>query len=480
MKTSGLLKWLSIPAALILVYVAIKLFSSSSNDLGADSGSESDSPKLTLEESKEVGVDGDTPKDTIATLVGQVKQLRSELKQSKDESAKARAENDRLRLRDGSIDQRIQNALRAERERWTREHESPAVQEGGNDSQVKELQRRLDELRKSSADADLPVGLGFDEKDSLPPANTWTWIEPAGSSNPNAKDRHNAREQSLPTAIGEAVDRTGETASSSAESIAQAAIARIPGASRIPVFTAPENATLLSSVAMTAMIGRVPIDGTVNDPFPFTVLVGADNLLANGFELPQLEGAVMRGTASGDWTLSCVRGQIRSITFIFQDGTVRTIPSDSGREGSEGRSQNRESLGWISDPYGIPCISGERRSNAQQYLTTQTLVTAAGAAATSMIDSKNGDYSFVRGRDGTTIGTVGISGQEAMDRVLANGVQDMSQWVNRLYGQAYASVYVKPGAEVAVHLDRPLYIDLDPHGRQVIHEGEVAHAFDLD
>lgn len=478
MKTSGLLKWLSIPTVLILVYVTIKLFSSSPNDSGADS--ESDSPRLTLEESKDLGVDGDTPKDTIATLVGQVKQLRSELKQSKDESVKARAENDRLRLRDGTIDQRIQNALRAERERWAREQDNLTVQEGDNDSKVKDLQRRLGELSKSSADADLPVGLGFEEKESSSSAVILKWIEPAGPRNASAKNRHTAREQSLPMTIGEAMDKVGDAASSSAESVAEAANARIPGISRIPVFTAPENATLLHSVAMTAMIGRIPIDGTVNDPYPFTVLVGADNLLANGFELPQLEGAVMRGTASGDWTLSCVRGQIRSVTFIFEDGTVRTIPSDNGREGSEGRPQNRESLGWISDSYGIPCISGERRSNAQQYLTTQALVTAAGAAAASMIDSKNGDYSFVRGRDGTTIGTVGISGQEALDRVLANGVQDTSQWVNRLYGQAYASVYVKPGAEVAVHLDRPLYIDFNPKGRKVIHEGEVAHAVDLD
>lgn len=477
MKTSGLLKWLCIPAALVLVYVTIKLFSTSSDD--SSTHPESDDPRLTVEESKDFGVDGDTPKDTIATLIGQVTQLRRELKQSKDESAKARAENDRLRPRDGNIDQRIQSALRAERERWTREQEN-ATGQVDNDSQLKELRRRLDELSKSSAEADLPVGLGFEEKASSPAAGVLTWIEPAGPPNAAGRDRRSAAEQSRRMTIGEAVDSVRDAAGSHAESVSEAVSTRIPGSAHIPVFTAPENATFLRSVAMTAMIGRVPIDGTVNDPFPFTVLVGADNLLANGFELPQLEGAVMRGTASGDWTLSCVRGQIRSITFIFQDGTVRTIPSNNARTGDEGRSQNRESLGWISDPYGIPCISGERRSNAQQYLTTQTLVTAAGAAAASMIDSKTGNYSFVRGRDGATIGTVGIDGQEAFDRVLANGVQDMSQWVNRLYGQAYASVYVKPGAEIAVHLDKPLYIDIDPNGRKVVHQGEVAHAVDLD
>ena len=45
---------------------------------------------------------------------------------------------------------------------------------------------------------------------------------------------------------------------------------------------------------------------------------------------PDVAGAVVSGTASGDWTLSCVRGQIRSVTFVFEDGTLVTPPlSDS-------------------------------------------------------------------------------------------------------------------------------------------------------
>ncbi|EJK1786052.1 TIGR03752 family integrating conjugative element protein, partial [Escherichia coli] len=86
------------------------------------------------------------------------------------------------------------------------------------------------------------------------------------------------------------------------------------------VYTLPENATLVGSRAMTALLGRVPVNGTVTDPYPFKVLIGKDNLTANGIELPDVEGAVVSGTASGDWTLSCVRGQVNSITFVFADG----------------------------------------------------------------------------------------------------------------------------------------------------------------
>jgi hypothetical protein len=56
----------------------------------------------------------------------------------------------------------------------------------------------------------------------------------------------------------------------------------------------------------------------------------------------------------------------------------------------------------------------------------------------------------------------------------------MSQWVNKLYGQAFAAVYVQPGAKVAVHLERPLLIDYDAKGRRVNHTLGGTHASDLD
>jgi integrating conjugative element protein (TIGR03752 family) len=175
-------------------------------------------------------------------------------------------------------------------------------------------------------------------------------------------------------------------------------------------------------------------------------------------------GAVVSGTASGDWTLSCVRGKVRSVTFVFQDGTIRTVPEEGKKRGNEGEDI-LDGLGWLSDAHGLPCVMGERKSNAQQYLGTQALITAAGAGAASLIKS---DAALVTNNNGS-LGTVGISGNEAVGRILASGVQDMSQWVNKLYGQAFAAIYVKPGAQVAVHLEEALSIDYDPQGRKVKH-----------
>ena len=56
----------------------------------------------------------------------------------------------------------------------------------------------------------------------------------------------------------------------------------------------------------------------------------------------------------------------------------------------------------------------------------------------------------------------------------------MSQWVNKLYGQAFAAIYVEPGAKVAVHIEQPLAIDYDAKGRRVDHRLGDSHVSDLD
>src|SRR3989344_1530830 len=438
MKSNGLLKWLMIPVALLVLFVAIRQFP------GGKAGAPSPANpggQLTVEEMKALGIEGDTPRDTVATLVGQVKQLRTELQTALSENKTQREENQRLRQRENAIDQRIGAALESERSSLRRDQQQAATERQRPGGLPAALQRRLGSLGgRGGGHADLPVGLGLGDGDAPTTETGLSWVEPQDAK--------------------KAEGRAGAGGATSTK----------------PVFTAATNSTLMGSVAMTALIGRVPIDGTVNDPYPFKVLVGPDNLAANGIDLPELAGAVFSGTASGDWTLSCVRGQVRSITYVFHDGTIRTIPED--REGNQQNGQQRDGLGWISDPHGVPCVSGERRSNAQQYLGSQALITAAGAGVASLIKSDSGPRAYI-GADGP-IGSVGISGNEAVGRVLAGGVRDMAEWGNKHYGQAFAAIYVQPGAKVAIHLDKPLAIDHDPEGRKVDHRIGESHALELD
>ncbi|WAH56650.1 TIGR03752 family integrating conjugative element protein [Pseudomonas silvicola] len=473
MRSNGLLKWLMIPVALLVLFIAIRLFSGGSTSAppAADSGAQ-----LTPEEMKALGIEGDTPRDTVATLVAQVKQLRTELQTTLSDNKSQREENQRLRQRENSIDQRITSALESERSNLRRDQQQAASERQQTEGLLADLQRRLDSIGgRGGGHADLPVGLGLRDGDEAGMESGMRWVEPDDAKKAEGRASSSA-DMSFPTSFGPAQS----TLETTAETVANAGARAAGVKSAKPVYTVPTNSTLMGSVAMTALIGRVPIDGTVNDPYPFKVLVGPDNLTANGIDTPDVAGAVFSGTASGDWTLSCVRGQVRSITFVFHDGTVRTVPEDRDGNQQNNQQQNSQSggLGWISDPYGIPCVSGERRSNAQQYLGSQALITAAGAGVASLIDSDSGQMSYL-GADGS-IGSVGISGNEAMGRILAGGVRDMADWVNKLYGQAFAAVYVQPGAKVAVHLEKPLAIDFDPEGRKVDHRAGESHALELE
>ncbi|NYT62841.1 TIGR03752 family integrating conjugative element protein [Alcaligenaceae bacterium] len=465
MRSNGLLKWLMIPVALLVLFAGIRLLSGGDTTRSGAAGSGS---QLTPEEMQALGIEGDTPHDTVATLVAQVKQMRAELQTAQADNKTQRSENVRLRQRETAIDQRINSALASERSTLQRDQAKIANERQQTEGLLQDLQRRLESL----GNTDLPVGLGLREGDAdgLETGGGIRWVEPDDAQ--QVDGRKPSSSLSFPTTFGPAQKTLETTVGRVADAGAKAGGVSTAKA----VYTVPTNSTLMGSVAMTALIGRVPIDGTVNDPYPFKVVVGPDNLTANGIDIPDVAGAVFSGTASGDWTLSCVRGQVRSITFVFHDGTIRTIPEDSER--SSQRNNQEEGLGWISDPFGIPCVSGERRSNAQQYLGTQALITAAGAGAASLIDSDNGRISYV-GADGS-MGTTGISGNEAMGQILAGGVRDMSQWVNKLYGQAFAAVYVQPGAKVAVHLEKPLAIDYEPQGRRVDHRIGEAHALELD
>ncbi|CAB5500354.1 hypothetical protein AZO1586I_639, partial [Bathymodiolus thermophilus thioautotrophic gill symbiont] len=126
-----------------------------------------------------------------------------------------------------------------------------------------------------------------------------------------------------------------------------------------PVYTIPNN-SILSGKLITGLIGRIPLDGQLTDPFRFSIKIIKKSFYANRHVNNVLQDVIASGTASGDLRLSCVRASIDSITFIFEDGTI----SD----------HKISDIGFITNEYGLPCIEGELITDAAQYLMTTSLL----------------------------------------------------------------------------------------------------------
>jgi len=225
----------------------------------------------------------------------------------------------------------------------------------------------------------------------------------------------------------------------------------------VAVYTIPAEAALVRARGLTALIGRVPIDGQVTDPMPFKVLVGSENLLANGQRLPEVERAIFSGQAFGDATLHCVTGRIEQVTFIFADGGVSTYPADGGAG---------EPLGYISDSRGYPCIPGQYVSNLGENLGRLTASSFAAGLAQAYSEQQ-----VTVTRDGTQASrtVTGNVGEYALGRGVADGISQWSRIIAERAAQAFDAVVVGPGQELTVHVRQSIPVDWQPEGRRVRH-----------
>jgi integrating conjugative element protein (TIGR03752 family) len=180
---------------------------------------------------------------------------------------------------------------------------------------------------------------------------------------------------------------------------------------------------------------------------------------------------IWSGTAIGDWTLSCVSGQLESVTFVFEDGTIQTLSSDDnslgGSSGSSARGSKAKPLGWISDARGIPCITGERKTNAPAFLTQRIGVSAMEAAANAAAQSET---TTLLSDSGTISNTVsGDAGQYVLGKTVSGSSQEIAQWLQERQAQSFDAVFVPAGIELAIHVDHELPIDFHANGRKLHH-----------
>lgn len=238
-----------------------------------------------------------------------------------------------------------------------------------------------------------------------------------------------------------------------------------------PFWTIPENATLIGATAMTAIVGRVPVDGHVQDPMQFKLLLGPTNLAANGHFLPpDLAGIVLSGIAIGDMTLSCSEGVIQSLTFVFNDGSIRTVSMGNAGGGGGGQQagsgiSNMAKLGFLSDRYGNPCITGKFVTNAPAFLTDVVGLKALSLAGKAAASSQTTTSSNSLGTSSSTV--TGGKGTYILGETVSGATDSVSDWLTRRMGSSFDAVVTPAGAEVVIHINREIAIDKTGNARKI-------------
>lgn len=222
----------------------------------------------------------------------------------------------------------------------------------------------------------------------------------------------------------------------------------------IPKYTLPVGATLSKAVTMSALIGRIPVKGTVVSPYTFKALVGHENLAANGITIPGLEGIVVVGKVTGDMQLSCNRAEVHAITFVFKDGRISTKKSNG----------SNEALGELSTRTGNPCIPGEFKTNAGQFLATIGILGASEGAATAYAESQVRETQFGAGAIGRSV--IGSQAKYVLGNSGRQVASDVKQWWLDRQQNSFDAVYTPANKEVVVNIMQQIDIDYDPAGRK--------------
>lgn len=238
-----------------------------------------------------------------------------------------------------------------------------------------------------------------------------------------------------------------------------------------PVYTLPPLTTLSDALLVTPIIGRVPIrnDRQLDDPYFFRAEIGGKNLAANGHQIPGVAKMIVSGYATGVREQSCVRGYIDALTFIFIDGRIVS----HGQASNDGTSSG-DALGYLTDPWGKPCLSGRYINNAGEYLYSRGAAAFIEAAAEGLAQSQvnyrqdnNGNFTaMLDGNIWRYVFGKGISGTAS----------EFADYVRERTAGAFDVVYVEQGRPVQIMLNKQIEIDYDAKARKVNYYTEPRRA----
>jgi len=460
-KSNPVLKWAALGIVLV---VAIMLFKGGDKEDIEDVNSSKD--RELQKELAALNIDGDSPKETVRTLVARVKSQEEKTQQILKLNSQLVQKNNET---DKQIKEELDKRTHTIKEDIKRQSNNLL---SGLTGRMNELTEKMNVQMKAASqsdnstanaftnEGDMPVGLGFDEQlGHFDNTDAGGWILPLDLPTPdetgmitlNRRSNHHALFDDLSQPIAQSKKAVVEL-------------------KKIAWYTVPENSTLMGATSMTGMIGRIPIGGTVHDPYPFKIIVSSYNLATNGHHIPGLNGMIFSGVARGDLMLSCISAKLYSVTYTFDDGTILTQREEQGADTGfqQGGGTQRRGLGWLSDEWGNPCIKGELITNAPTFLATQFALSAAEGYAKAV--AENETTSTVTDSGAVIKTTTGDAKKRAGGEAVADGFSSVKEWLNARQQDSFDAIFVPSGTKVAVHIETQLEIDYDQNGRKLAYE----------
>ena len=201
-------------------------------------------------------------------------------------------------------------------------------------------------------------------------------------------------------------------------------------------------------------------------------------MASNGVPLPpDISGMKVSGYAIGVGSflddISCVRAYVTSALFTFQDGHFVTVGQEEMKNTTD--LVNNESLGYLTTPYGNPCIHGKYFTNAPRVLGA--MMAAGGAQGVGTAISQ-WQMTYFAGTNGVVGAPTGSFAPFAAGNALAEGSTKAADWLEKRIQGSFDMVFVPASTPVRVgnmcryrpnrvslHITKTIKIDKQTNGR---------------
>ncbi|ENI6329350.1 TIGR03752 family integrating conjugative element protein, partial [Escherichia coli] len=197
-KSNTLVKFVVPVVVVVGVFIGLKGCGDPASSSGPSAQQTQVPGTLSQEELKALGVEGDTPEDTLRTLIGRLNQVRERQQTLDEQNSKLLKENEQLRKRGTDVSGQLNDAVAGLQKSYEEKQRQLQNEQNALMAKVQSLTEQLAQqlaqqgsTSKANTDSDIPLGLGLDGLSGSPGstvsqgADGLMWVTPADQSQPD-------------------------------------------------------------------------------------------------------------------------------------------------------------------------------------------------------------------------------------------------------------------------------------------------------